>query len=68
MDFEANDDQRAILEAVEALLAQRAGPARAILLNAKAAYDGELDAALAEAGFTGIALGDETGFLEAALV
>ena len=68
MDFEANDDQRAILEAVEALLAQRAGPARAILLNAKAAYDGELDAALAEAGFGDVMLADGTGPLEAALV
>jgi alkylation response protein AidB-like acyl-CoA dehydrogenase len=68
VDFAPSEDQRAIVEAVEALLAQRAGPARAIALNAKAEYDAELDAALAQAGFGDVALGDETGFLEAALL
>jgi alkylation response protein AidB-like acyl-CoA dehydrogenase len=68
VDLDLNDDQRAILEAVGQLLEQRAGAARAIELDAKREVDGDLDAALAEAGFTDIALGDETGFLEAALV
>ncbi len=69
MDFEWNDDQRAILAAVDSLCAQHAGPARAIELDAKAAWDEPLDAALSEAGFAEIALGGpETGTLEAALV
>ncbi len=69
MDFDWNDDQRAIREAVEALCAQHAGPARAIALDAKAEWDDALDAALGEAAFAEIALGHpETGTLEAALV
>jgi alkylation response protein AidB-like acyl-CoA dehydrogenase len=53
---------------VEALLEQHAGAARAIELDARAAYDHELEAALAAAGFTDVALADGAGFLEAALV
>jgi alkylation response protein AidB-like acyl-CoA dehydrogenase len=69
VDFEWSDDQRAILAAVDALCAQHAGPARAKLLDAKAAWDEPLDAALREAGFAAVALGaPETGTLEAALV
>jgi len=68
VDFELSDDQRAVLEAVDALLARHAGPARAIELAAKSAYDAALDTALDEAGFDGIALAEETGALEAALV
>ena len=68
MDFELNDDQQGILEAVETLLAQHAGPARAIELDHKGAYDADLEAALADAGFLDVALADETGALEAALV
>jgi len=67
MDFEPGDDQRAILEAIEALLAQHAGPKRAIELFAKGEYDHDLETALDEAGFTSVALGGETGPLEAAL-
>ena len=51
MDFEWNDDQRAILAAVDALCAQHAGPARAIELDSKADWDEPLDKALGEAGF-----------------
>ncbi len=68
MDYEHNEDQRAILEGVEALLAQHAGPERATLLLAKGEYDHVLDDALREAGFTDVARGDDTGPLEAALV
>lgn len=68
MDFELSDEQRAILEAVEALLAQHAGAARAIELGPKGEYDHSLAEALGEAGFTGVALADETGALEATLV
>ena len=68
MDFEPNPDQQAILEAVAALLAQHAGAKRAIELNRTSAYDRELDAALEAAGFQGIALAEEAGLLEAALV
>ena len=69
MDFALNEDQRAIVAAVDALCAQHAGPARAIELDAKAEWDAPLDKALGEAGFTEIALGaPETGTLEAAMV
>jgi alkylation response protein AidB-like acyl-CoA dehydrogenase len=68
LDFDLSDDQRAISEAVQALLAQHAGPSRAIELARKADYDAALDAALGEAGFLEVALGPETGLLEAALV
>ena len=68
MDFELSEDQQEILHAVEQLLAQHAGPARAIELNAEQAYDLALENALDEAGFLDIGLGDETGWLEAVLV
>jgi alkylation response protein AidB-like acyl-CoA dehydrogenase len=68
VDFDLSEDQRAIAEAVAALLAQHAGPARAVELAKKAEYDAALDAALGEAGFLEVALGPETGPLEAALV
>ncbi len=67
MDFAPTADQRAIQDAVEALLARHAGPERAIALAARAEYDGELETALEKAGFRELALGPETGPLEAAL-
>jgi alkylation response protein AidB-like acyl-CoA dehydrogenase len=67
LDFELSDDQRAIVEAVDSLLAQHAGPKRAIDLFADAAYDRALEGALGEAGFLDVALAAETGPLEAAL-
>jgi alkylation response protein AidB-like acyl-CoA dehydrogenase len=67
VDFELSDVQRAVVEAVDALLARHAGPARAIELGGKGAYDAALDAALAEAGFAELAIGEERGALEAAL-
>lgn len=68
MDFELNDDQRAILDAVATLLEQHAGASRAIELARKSEYDHNLEAELREAGYLDVALGDETGTLEAALV
>ncbi len=68
MRFEPSPDQQAIVEAVGSLLAQYAGPARAIELAAKHDYDSALDAALSEAGFLDVARGEGTGFLEAALI
>jgi alkylation response protein AidB-like acyl-CoA dehydrogenase len=68
MNFELTEDQRAILDGVEAILAGLAGPARAAELAATGAYDEELDAALSKGGYGEIALGEETGALEAALV
>ena len=66
MNFELNEDQHAILEAVNRLLEQHAGPARAIKLFSDNSYDNELDAALTEAGFNSIL--KDIGSLEAALV
>lgn len=66
MDFDLNEDQQAILEAVNRLLEQHAGPARAIQLFNEQGYDHLLDQALFEAGFMGIR--NDAGPLEAALV
>jgi len=55
MDFELNQEQQAVMEAVERLLKQKAGPARAIALHAAGHYDRELHGALDEAGFGDIA-------------
>lgn len=68
MDLELSDDQREIVNAVAGLLDKHAGPARAIWLNERGAYDFELEQALEEAGFLDVATSDETGWLEAALV
>ena len=68
MDFELNDDQRAILAAVDALLEKHAGTERAIELQAAGGYDDALDAALRDAGFADVARAEDTGPLEAALV
>ena len=68
MDFELDAQQQAIVDAVGTLLEQRAGAERAIALDRKGEYDAELEAALGEAGFIEVALGEDTGFLEAALV
>ncbi len=72
MDFELNEDQQAILEAIDRLLAQHAGPTRAIELNRQNQYDHTLHNALDDAGFSTIArdLASANGpaGLEAALV
>jgi alkylation response protein AidB-like acyl-CoA dehydrogenase len=73
MDFELNEDQQAILEAVDRLLEQHAGPARAIELFADNAYDTGLQQALEESGFLNIlndmaASEEQLAGLEAALV
>jgi alkylation response protein AidB-like acyl-CoA dehydrogenase len=74
VDYEHNDEQRAILEGVAALLTRHAGPARAIALASQDAnghggdYDRPLDEALHAAGFSDIASRPDTGPLEAALV
>ncbi len=77
MDFELNEDQQAIVEAVDRLLAQQAGPARATALGnsdtVEGSYDFALHSALDEAGFSCIArdLAREDGTpaaLEAALI
>ena len=64
MDFELDAEQGAIVEAVDALLARHAGARRAAELALTGDYDHALDDALAAAGFTQIADGEETGLLE----
>lgn len=68
MDFELSEDQSAVMDAVERLLAEHAGAARAITLQEEGAYDDALHAALAESGFLDVAGEDGMGGLEAALV
>jgi len=63
-----DDDQRAVLEAVESLLERHAGPERAVELAAGDDYDHALHASLAEAGFLDVLATDGMGPLEAALV
>ncbi len=68
MDFELNEDQRAILDAVDALLDKHTSVERAIELTKRGDYDLELEVALQQAGFLDLVQGDGTGPLEAALV
>jgi alkylation response protein AidB-like acyl-CoA dehydrogenase len=68
LDLDLDGDQQAIRDAVDQLLGRHAGPQRAIELDRKGEVDADLDAALGDAGFTAIALGEDTGLLEAALV
>ncbi len=68
MNFELDEDQRAILAGVEALLSEHAGPERARRLHEEGEYDAELDRALRDAGFGEIAREQGAGPLEAALV
>lgn len=68
MDFDLSEDQQAILGAVEALLEQHCHPARSIELLDQGEYDRELDSALTEAGFYELALGPDTGLLEAVIL
>jgi alkylation response protein AidB-like acyl-CoA dehydrogenase len=68
VNFELNDDQRAITESIATLLDQNAGAKRAIELSPKGDYDSALAAALSDAGFLEVAVGEETGALEAVLV
>jgi alkylation response protein AidB-like acyl-CoA dehydrogenase len=66
VDFQASEEQRAILESVGVILARHAGVERAVALAAEGGYDHELAKALDEAGFLEVAT--ETGALEGALV
>ncbi len=72
MDYQPSEEQQAIVEAVERLLEQHAGPARAITLNKEGFYDTTLHLQLVEAGFSHIARdlanGEQLAGLEAALV
>ena len=67
MDLELDDDQRAVHEAVVALLADRVDLDATTALAAEGALDTALRADLEEAGFLELALDDETGWLDAAL-
>jgi alkylation response protein AidB-like acyl-CoA dehydrogenase len=55
VNFALNEDQQAILESVERILSQHAGPARAIELNRQSLYDIELQESLDGSGFSTIA-------------
>ena len=68
MDFELDADQRAIVEAVDALLVRHAGARRAAELAQSGGYDHALDDALEASGFAQVARGEETGLLEAVLI
>jgi alkylation response protein AidB-like acyl-CoA dehydrogenase len=60
MNFELDEEQREILQALGSLLERYAGPERAIDLSQEGGYDFALDRALAESGFDG-AMDAETG-------
>jgi len=68
VDFELDPDQTAVMEAVQRLLEEHAGAARAIELQASGSYDNALHAALAESGFLDVSTMEGMGLLEAALV
>lgn len=72
MNFALNEEQQAILESVQRILAQHAGPARAIELNRDGLYDHALQELLDSSGFstvaTDFATTERLAGLEAALV
>ncbi|MFT4520762.1 MAG: alkylation response protein AidB-like acyl-CoA dehydrogenase [Halioglobus sp.] len=76
MNFELNEEQQAILESIERLLDQHAGPARAVELNRDNSYDHNLHALLDSSGFSWVARdlasgpgsGKDLAGLEAALI
>jgi alkylation response protein AidB-like acyl-CoA dehydrogenase len=69
VQFDLTSDQRDLLGAVGTLLSRFAGPGRCRALGGSSPdYDHDLDAAMAAAGFLGIAAEQDGGPLEAALV
>jgi alkylation response protein AidB-like acyl-CoA dehydrogenase len=69
MDLDLDDDQRAILHAIEGLLARHVSVPRSIELLDKSGYDEALDAALTQAGFYELVRGRSgEGLLEAVLL
>jgi hypothetical protein len=68
VDLTPSEQQQFILHAVRKLLDQRGGYKRTMELLSEAAYDAGLDGELDAAGFGDVALGGETGPLEAAQI
>jgi len=68
LDFELDSDQAAVMEAVERLLEEHAGAARAIALQDEGGYDFALHDALGDSGFLDVGGEAGMGLLEAALV
>ncbi|MGR7003123.1 acyl-CoA dehydrogenase family protein [Yinghuangia aomiensis] len=67
MDFEPSDTQRALLDALDALLRRHAGPARSRELAVRGEYDHALDARLRAGGPFELFADADAGPLEAAL-
>lgn len=68
MDLELDGDQRAVHEAVGALLGKQVDLEATTALAAEGRMDTALRAELEQAGFLDLALDDETGWLDAALL
>ena len=69
MDFSLDDDQQAVLDAMETLLGRHAGPGRLRDLGGdQPRYDHDLDKHLETAGFLDVAAPGSAGRLDAALV
>jgi len=68
LDLELNEDQRAVQDAVAALLAKHVDLETTTELAAVGDFDAALRVALDEAGFLGLALEDETSWLDAVLL
>ena len=54
MDFDLDDEQRGLIDALSTLLARHAGPQRAREVAAASGYDEELMGALVEAGYADV--------------
>jgi alkylation response protein AidB-like acyl-CoA dehydrogenase len=67
VDFEPSDTQRALLDALDALLRRHAGPARSRDLAVRGEYDHVLEAKLRAGGFLDLFADPDAGPLEAAL-
>ncbi|MGV9299252.1 acyl-CoA dehydrogenase family protein [Amycolatopsis sp. NPDC003676] len=67
MDFEPTPTQRAVLDALGALLARHAGPERSRTLAARGEYDWNLEEALRRDGFLDLFAAEDAGPLDATL-
>ena len=68
MDLELNEDQRAVQDALGALLAKHVDIAASVELTVASGFDAALRVALEESGFLELGLEEEAGWLDAALL
>ncbi|MGL5839307.1 MAG: acyl-CoA dehydrogenase family protein [Sphingorhabdus sp.] len=68
MNFEPNENQQALIEALDIALGRSAGWERGLHVASQGGYDKALASELLEGGFTGAALEEGLGLVEASLI